>query len=331
MEGTGSAGAGAPPAGGGSQGGQAGGSEGANTRGGGQGAGGGESNKDGGRKADSGSGHKAPEIKPKPKAPQFKRIVVDGEVRHVNADELERNYSKYESADRRLREASEHEARLKQRDEEYFSDPLKLLRDPRIPAEKRREIALSLLEEDITSQINPPDPRDLENKKLKDQLKEFEDRDRKAKEEKDQKDRNDFKESRKTEISQTIKDALEMSPLSKDPQLAGPAMRTMAGYMRMCREQGIEVSAEDLANHVHNEAFRQMYIVADRFDGDELIEALGENVVNKIRKADIARIRKTLEIPAETHRSSSGFPGQQRKDPVYIDPSDEKIAMRSMR
>jgi hypothetical protein len=101
----------------------------------------------------------------------------------------------------------------------------------------------------------------------------------------------------------------------------------MAVYLRAAKEQGEDVSPQELAEYVENNRFKQYHMLANQFEGDELINFLGEAVVNKIRQADLARIR-AKRGQAQTFKNDDGPIAYDKKD-KYINPTDFRWAMRN--
>ena len=113
---------------------------------------------------------------------------------------------------------------------------------------------------------------------------------------------------------------MELSPLSKDPEVAAATLRDMAMHMRVCKEAGYDVSPEELAAHVEKKNLKSYHGLAGRLEGDELISFLGEEIVQKIRRADLSRIKKSREV-AKPEVASEWEPraNQPRK---FYDPSE---------
>lgn len=271
---------------------------------------------------------KAPQ--PKKPVPKMRQVKVNGRVEYVDEDAVIRDYQKYKAADERLRTAAQKEAEAEKLRRQLEEDPDSVFKDPKLSG-RRRELAMKWLEESIAEEVQSKDPRDAELEELRAWKKQQEDlkaeEETKAKEAEKQK----FVETRKTAISQTLRDAMEASQLSAHPESAAATLREMAVYMRAAREAGEEVTADELVQHIHNSRFQQMYTLAHQFEGDELIDFLGEEIVNRIRKADLDRIRKRRgETPVQSYRSES-FQQAKPSQGKFIDPADERFAFRTAR
>jgi len=133
-----------------------------------------------------------------------------------------------------------------------------------------------------------------------------------------------FVSERKEAIGKTLSEAMQLSPLSKDPVTQAETLREMAVYIRICREQGHDPSPKELAQHVENKTLKSYASVANQLDGDELLSFLGDAIVNKIRKADVGRLQAKRNAPAP-EVSSSWEPNSRSTRREFQDPRDLKI------
>lgn len=250
------------------------------------------------------------EAAPKKKVPAFKKFKVGDEEVALSEEDIARDYSKWKAADQKFREAAEARKSVEAFMKALEEDPESVLNDKRLPL-NRRKLAEKWLLQQIDEELNPPDPRDAKLTEAEKKLKEYEERERKEAEEKQKQEREALREQRKTAISNTLNEAMKSSQLSAHPESAAAVLREMAMYMRAARVRGEEVTPQELVEHVHNTRFHQMYTLAHQFEGDELIEFLGEEIVNRIRKADLARIREKRQ-PIATHRDDSWAPSERK-------------------
>lgn len=247
---------------------------------------------------------------PKPKKPVIKKYKIGDEEVSLSDDDIIKNYQKWKGSDKAFREAAEARKNVDRFYQDLQENPEKILNDPKIPIDKRK-LAEKWLLESIEQEMNPTDPRDARMKALEDKISEYESKEKSKAEEEQERQYSESKEKRKGELSKVFSDAMSMTQLSKHPESAASTLREMALYMRICKERGEEVTAEDLVDHIHNSRFNQFYMLAQQFDGDELIEYLGEDIVKKIRKSDLARLRASRGVPqdeniTQQHRSDVG-------------------------
>lgn len=257
---------------------------------------------------------------PKPKKPNIKKYKIGDEEVALSDDDIVKHYSKWKGSDKAFREASEMKKSADKFYQDLQNDPERILNDPKIPLNKRK-LAEKWLMESIEQEMNPTDPRDARMKALEDKIAEYEnEKQYKAKEEEEQK-YIEAKEQRKSEISKILSEAMNKTILSKHPETKASTLREMAMYMRICRERGEDVTADDIVDHIHNSKFNQFYTLANQFEGDELIEMLGEDVLKKIRKADLAKLRASRgqQISEQPQSFRNENRSSQAKEPKKMD------------
>lgn len=271
------------------------------------------------------SGEKKEE-KAKPKPPKMRKIKIDGKEEFVDEDSVWRDYQKYRAGEKRLSEA----AKLRQETEEKLSklkdDPYSVLSELGLdPSELSEKWLRQKLEEEFAE----ADPRDKQMKELQKRLSDYESREKQAKEQEEMTAREKFIESRKEALSKTLAEAMESTVLSKNPETQAALLREMAMYMRAAKENGEDVTPQDLVEHIQSNRFKQYHTLANQFEGDELIEFLGKDVVNKIRKADLERLRSKRQMPTQSWKSDKESPAENKKS-KFINPSDYRFALRDM-
>jgi hypothetical protein len=228
------------------------------------------------------------------------KAKVNGKELDVYEDEVVRDYQKYASADEKLREAAQKRKEIEAFYEALENDPESILNDKRLPINKR-ELAMKWLTEQIEEELAPQDPREAEYREMQKKLAEYESKEQREADTRAEQERRQLVDQRREMIANTLSKAMELSPLSKDPEIAAAALRDMAMHMRVCKEAGYDVSPEELAAHVEKKNLKSYHGLANRLEGDELISFLGEEIVQKIRRADLSRIKKSRETPpAET-------------------------------
>lgn len=267
-----------------------------------------------------------------PEAPKkerkFRKVVVDGKEETVDEDQVFRDYQKYKSADKDKRELAEQRKRMEAFMKKFQEDPLSLLENGKVPL-NRRELAEKWLKEEISRSMR--DPKDIELEEKNSRLKTYEEREAAEKARVANEEATRRVEGRRQELSKVFAEAMKQSPLSKDPKHATAALREMAMYMRIARANGDEVTAEELAAHVESQKLSQFHSVADTLEGDELLNFLGDKIANKIRKADLARIRKARGeedgTPEQRQESSWGDSTKSEKR-TFIDPVTAREQVR---
>jgi hypothetical protein len=263
-------------------------------------------------------GTPAKETKPKVAPKQ----MVDFGDEKVDLDTLKTERSKYKAAESKFREAAQARKEVESFYEALQNDPEAVLNDPRLSL-KKRELAEKWLMEELQASLSEPiDQRDVEMANIKKELEKYQNQEKQTKEQKEQEEYQTLVNSRKEAIATTLSKAMEHSPLSQDPATATETLREMAIYMRLCRDAGYEASPEEIAQHVESRYTKSYSQLANKLDGDQLIQFLGEQVVQKIRKADLQRLQKQREQPAP--QQSDNWQSNNNNGPKreIVDPND---------
>ena len=261
---------------------------------------------------------------PKPKKPSFRKYKIGNEEVSLSDEDISRDYSKWKGSDKAFREASEAKKATEAFMKALREDPEKILNDGRIPIDKRK-LAEKWLMADIEKELNPADPRDERLSEAEKKLKEYQDREEAEIKTKAEQEYERVKEQRKTDISKVLGEAMQATHLSKDPESAASVLREMAVYMRAAKERGEEVTPDELVDHIHNHRFKQFYQLAHQFHGEDLIEFLGEEIVNRIRKSDLARLRAGRgEGGVQSHKNDSWAPAKQASTPKRMSGLDAR-------
>lgn len=258
-----------------------------------------------------------PVSSPQAPPPKPKKTFLDLDGEQVDLDEIKRDRKKWRGADGKFREASE----MRKEHDEFLKDPEGYINNKKVPLDKRK-IAEKWLREALEEELM--DPREREYRTKDQELQAYKEREEAAKAEQEQKKQEAFKQERRETLAKTLGDAMKLSPLSKDPEVASETLREMAMYMRICREQGHSPDAKEIADHVQGKRIKSYSAVASQLEGEELISFLGEAIVSKIRKADLARLRQSREQP-ETIAPQDWSAGNTPQESRFIDPRQALI------
>lgn len=100
-----------------------------------------------------------------------------------------------------------------------------------------------------------------------------------------------------------------MAKLGWGPELAPLVLREMLPYAEQALEAGLEPVSEDIIGMFMEDQQQKLGNFVKQLDGDKLLRFLGDDVANKIRKADLARLRggaapKAAPAPAQAKRQA---------------------------
>jgi hypothetical protein len=230
------------------------------------------------------------------------KVKVNGEEMEVTEEELIKGYQIRKAADEKFREAS----MLRKQAEEFISllkkDPIKVLTHPSLGVDFKKlaeEYLYQQLEEELM------DPKDRELKKYKAMIEEME----RQKQEQERAQQETMIEQLKAEYSQNyvkdITEALQSSGLPKNEF----TVKRIAYYMYEGLRRGYNLSAKQVAPLVKEDYIKEQRALYSSLDGDLLVQLLGDDLVNKIRKYDVDKLKakKTPTTPKDqpTGRSDS--------------------------
>lgn len=234
------------------------------------------------------------------------KLKVDGQELDFDATDEEavkRAVQKTHAADKRM-----HEAAMTRKQAEKFIDLLKT--NPRAVLEHPglgldlKQLAEQVIWENLQQQAKTPEEREREAERA--ELEEY--RKEKARREAETKeaDREQLKEKYRQDWSKKFSEALDSARLPKTDW----TVQRMAAYMRQALAKGHRhIQPADVVEFVREDwrsAQREMFA---SLDGDDLIKTLGEDVAEKIRKAELRKFQ------ADSPRSDPAReePAEQRK------------------
>lgn len=255
------------------------------------------------------------DVKPTPK-PSVRRYKVGEKEIALSDDDIARDYSKWQGADAKFQEAAKMRKEIEAFQRQIQENPEVLLEQL---GPKKYELAQQWLLESIQQQLYPEDPKDAKIREYEQKLQQIQAEEQRKAQEAEQARVQEAVARRRQEISETLSKAMEATPLSSDPEVAASTLREMALYMRAAAERGEEVSVEDIVSHVQNTKFQSFYRLAAALDGEQLVSFLGDDIVKKIRKHDLQRLKasRSSEQPQQDQSWSSSSPSE--KSPKRID------------
>jgi hypothetical protein len=243
---------------------------------------------------------KAPEP-PKPveeMTPQERKVwklKADGEEFEFDATDEEtvkREIMKARGADKRFKEA----AAFRQQAETFFGmlkDPgqlEKLLTDPRIGVDVKKWAEEYVWKQIEESQLTPEQKAQRDKDRDYDRLKKQEDDEKLTKAEREKQQRQSGYESN---YEKTILKALEIKGVPKDQ---GTVMK-MADYMIAAVKKGYDLSPEEVADLVKQDNAAYFKTHTSEMNEDQFLEFLGEQAAEKLRKADLKRLKSPTGNP----------------------------------
>lgn len=208
--------------------------------------------------------------------------------------------SKMKAADEKFREAAALRKQVEDFHKKLEEDPESFFNDPRIPKQKRREMAEKLLMKELEEEMAPQLTK--EQQRLK-ELEEY--RERKEKEEMSAKEQqelaefNRIKQTRQEELAKVFQEALSHTALSKHEGTAAEVVREMAMYTRICKQAGYTPTPQEIAEHVESRFMSSYQGLTETLSGEDLVKFLGKGIIKKLREYDLNQLegRKNKQEP----------------------------------
>jgi hypothetical protein len=223
---------------------------------------------------------------PQNKAPELYEVTVNGKVEKMSLQELKNHASMAHAAHQRFEEA----AKMRKQYEEFDAISQKdMIQALKAKGFSNRQIQDQFEKWYMAEVIEPekltPDQRKLKEYELK--LKKYQDEEQEKLAKVQQEEADRLTAMQKEYLQGQIIEALEKSGLPKTKLIAS----RMAFYMRENLVKGWNAPVEVIVQQVRQERQALMNGEVGSLEGEALIQYLGEDVVNKIRKWDLTQLR----------------------------------------
>lgn len=248
-------------------------------------------------KAEASAQEKAPlKAAPQPAAePKRYKLKVDGREEEVDESEVVRRAQVGSAAHKRFEETAKVRENVAKLMQTLKDNPIAALMDPALGLTKDQVKAAFeqwYKREVIDPEMLTPEQRKLREYEAKEkQWKQAEEE--KAKHEQSQKLQAEAQHWKGEYEKQIIK-GLDTKGLPRNAS----TVRAMAAYMEQANKAGIDVPIETIAGLVHQDKTADTKHILSSMEGEQLIAFVGEEIINKIRKADLARLRGGNAKPA---------------------------------
>lgn len=243
------------------------------------------------------------EIAPENGKRMFK-VKVNGKEQEVTEEELKQGYQTRKASDEKFREAA-----MKQKQAEEFinllrTNPKKVLSDPNLGIDLRK-FAEDYLVEQMEEEMM--DPKEKELREAKRKLEEIEEEKKRQAREREEAEAAELKERFSSQYQTGIIEALQTSGLPKTEH----TVKRMAYYMYQGLKRNYNLAPKDVVSMVKQDYINEQKSLYGQLDGDMLIELLGPEVAQKIRKHDVAKHKKSGKAPQQPEKQPTG--GKIRK------------------
>lgn len=263
-------------------------------------------------------------------APELYDIVIDGETVQVPLDELQKGYQKASAANKRFQEAAEERKRAQQEAEqikawqqELLNNPFEALKNANVPFEHIRDhyenVVYQMLQMDQMSDEEKASHREKqesermrkEYEQLKQQLAEKEEVEKSRAFEAEVEQQQEY-------WSEKIVGAIESGGLPATPEAVQHVARALAN----AADNNYELDIDTAVSIYKEESSSSLKGLLSQMDEDALMNLIGEERMNNVRKKDIERLKNPAlpsqplsakAVPAEEREAASDFFDNLRK------------------
>lgn len=243
--------------------------------------------------------------------PEFKPVRLkygDEEIEVASLDQLTKIAQKGLGAERKFQEAASIRKQAEKLVATLKDNPIEILRHPAL-RDKMLEAAQDLLFEHIQhEQMSSEERARLQEREELERYRRSE-QERKAQEEMQQ--REELKERYRQDYERQFITALNEGGIPKSDW----AVTRMAQYMRQAIKNGMSnITPQDVVHLVKRDWQQAQADLYGQLDGDKLIQMLGPDIAEKIRKADVAKLTsKRPQAKAVQQPLEASEPRQRRR------------------
>lgn len=224
-----------------------------------------------------------------------------------NDEEIKKHLQKSKASDQKFQEAAEVRKAAMEFIEQLRKNPRRVLSDPNIGIDVKK-FAEEILNEEIKEMEKSPEQR--EKDKLLKELEELKAKDKQREEESQRSEMSRLQLEQERILESDISAALDIGGMPKTAR----TVKAMAEMMMIALENGIDLSARDIAPIVKNTTLSEFKEVVSSLTDDQLEDFLGKEVLGRLRKKNIARSKpintasavKSVAAPKAAEAPSDG-------------------------
>jgi len=202
----------------------------------------------------------------------------------TNEEEVKSWLQKGRASDQKFQEAAEVRKAAMSFIEELRKNPRKVLSDPNINIDLKK-FAEEIMNDQIAEMEKSPEQKERE--KLQKELQKMKDEREQEKKEFETKEMARLNDEHERQIESDISSALDIGGLPKTPR----TVRTMADYMMVALENGINLTAKEIIPIVKNTTLSEFKEVVSSLTDDQLEDFLGKEVLGRLRKKNVAKAK----------------------------------------
>jgi hypothetical protein len=235
----------------------------------------------------------------------------DEEIEVTSMEQLTKIAQKGLGAERKFQEAATIRKSAEKLVATLKDNPIEILKHPAL-REKMLEAAQTLIYEQIQHEQMTDDERSRIQER--EELERYRRSEQERKTQDETRQREELKNKYRQDYERQFIDALNAGGIPKSDW----AVTRMAQYMRQALQQGMSnITPADVAGMVKRDWQQAQSELYGQLDGDKLIEMLGTDVAEKIRRADVAKLtsKRPQQKPAQKVESVEQKPRRRFSSP----------------
>lgn len=243
------------------------------------------------------------------KADELYEVKVNGQLKKYTLDQLRSKAGLSDAAMEKFEKASEMSKKSEAFKDSLKKDFLTALMDPELGLTKDQ--IRSRFESWYKENFIDPETMTDEQKELRD-LKKYKEQKAKEEEERAEKERlaneEQLESHAREQLQKDIIQALDTSGLPKSRF----TVSRMAYWMRQNLSKGFDAPTEVIIQQVKDERAQIVSDLISNSTAEQIVETLGEELINKLRKYDVERLKKRFEAPETTEDKPVGKRGERK-------------------
>ena len=234
------------------------------------------------------------------------------EVNEEQAEWLKRHVQPAKAAQKRFQEVSQEKKRIEEAVKNFQKDPAAALEALGVNAHQFAEqFMINKYEEEKMT------PEEREARAIKQKLAAYEAQEKQRKEQAEVAERKQLQAAKLKEYTEKITQALETSGLPK----SDATQRRMAEYMLMNTQNNMDLPMESIVEMVREDYLADLKDMFANASGDQVLNTLGKDLADKIRKADLAQLKKAPKVDVKKVHNTEN---KKKEEPAFISPSEFK-------
>jgi hypothetical protein len=215
-----------------------------------------------------------------------------------NDEEVKKHLQMSRAAQKRMKEAADTRKQAETFIKMLQENPVELLSNPKLGLDFRK-IAEEYLYNQIQQESMSPEQR--KQIEMEQRLRKYEEQEKTVKQQQESQQLEELQNHYAQDFDKKITDALKSSNLPKSPK----TVKRMAELMYKNLQYGLELEPNQLVELVKQDYVNEIKELFGSSEGDILMSIMGDDIANKIRKADLARLQKSNPFHQSSEPQSS--------------------------